>query len=118
MTEGKTGEQEAQKDYEAMLQDSKEKRATDAQSMADKASVKADTEAALQQHTASKMAAEKEHMATLQYDMMLHTECDWLLENFDMRREARTNEIDSLKKAKDVLSGADFSLLEKHSKHQ
>jgi len=39
----------------------------------------------------------------------LHGECDWLLKYFDVRKEARTGEIDSLKKAKDVLNGADYS---------
>jgi len=57
------------------------------------------------------------HKATLKalmgvdkYIMDLHGECDWLLKYFDVRHEARTNEIDSLKKAKDVLNGADYSL--------
>merc|ERR1712194_682229 len=58
-----------------------------------------------------------EHKATLKalmgvdkYITDLHGECDWLLKYFDVRAEARTNEIESLKKAKDVLNGADYSL--------
>jgi len=39
----------------------------------------------------------------------LHAECDFLLKYFDMRKEARANEIDALGKAKDVLNGADYS---------
>jgi len=34
-------------------------------------------------------------------------ECDWLLSNFQVRKEARSEEIDALKNAKAVLSGAD-----------
>ena len=37
---------------------------------------------------------------------------DWLVKNFDNRQAARTGEIDALGKAKAVLSGADFSLVQ------
>merc|ERR1719161_2817792 len=46
-----------------------------------------------------------------EYVASLHGECDWLLQNFDKRKEARSNEIDAIKKAKAVLSGADFTAL-------
>lgn len=55
-------------------------------------------------------------MATEEYIGSLHAECDWLLKFFDMRKEARTGEMDSLTKAKAVLSGADFSLVQTKSK--
>merc|ERR1712238_36457 len=42
----------------------------------------------------------------------LHAECDWLLKYFDARKEARAGEVDSLTKAKAVLSGADYSLVQ------
>merc|ERR1719440_2551524 len=42
----------------------------------------------------------------------LHGECDWLLKNFDARKAARAGEIESLSKAKDVLAGADYSLVQ------
>jgi len=51
-------------------------------------------------------------MATMKYIQSLHSECDWLMKYFDVRKEARAAEIDSLVKAKAVLSGADFSLLQ------
>jgi len=53
-----------------------------------------------------------ELLATLKYIQSLHTECDWLIKYFDVRKEARTGEIDALVKAKAVLSGADYSLLQ------
>ena len=41
---------------------------------------------------------------------------DFLLENFEVHKEARSGEIDAIGKAKAVLSGADYSLLQvKHS---
>merc|ERR1712107_197488 len=44
---------------------------------------------------------------------MGHSECDWLLQNYDLRKDARANEADQLKEAKAILSGADFSLMQK-----
>jgi hypothetical protein len=112
MTEGTTAEKEAQKDYETMMADSAAKRAEDSKTLASKVETKAATEVALQEHEAAAKAAAAEHMATLEYDASLHAECDWLLKYFDVRKEARDGEIDSLKRAKDVLSGADYSLVQ------
>merc|ERR1719352_1245854 len=95
------------------MRDSAEKRANDAKSIEDKESAKADLEATLVSSKEEKTAKMKEAMATAQYLSTLHGECDWLLTNFDTRKEARTGEIESLKKAKAVLSGADFSLLQR-----
>jgi len=112
MTEAETEEKDAQADYEQMTKDSAAKRATDSKSLSDKMSAKADTEAALQAHQEDKVSAGKELMATTQYISSLHAECDWLVKYYDMRKEARSSEIDALGKAKAVLSGADFSLMQ------
>jgi len=44
-----------------------------------------------------------------QYIIQLHGSCDFLVSNFDLRKAARSNELESLANAKAVLSGADFS---------
>merc|ERR1719161_3095520 len=115
MSEGTTAEKEAQKDYETMMADSAAKRTEDSATLASKIATKADTEGALADHEAAHKAATKELMATMEYDASLHAECDWLLKYFDMRKEARAGEVDSLKRAKDVLSGADYSLMQTKS---
>jgi len=47
--------------------------------------------------------------ATLEgYIADLHQSCDFILGNFEVRREARTAEQESLVNAKAVLSGSDF----------
>ena len=51
-------------------------------------------------------------MPFCRYIAQLHGSCDFLLENFDVRREARSGEIDAIKKAKAVLSGADYSFVQ------
>merc|ERR1719331_1661534 len=112
MTEAKTTEKDSQADYEQAMSDSAEKRATDSKTLADKTKAKADTTADMEAHTEEKAATTKTLMATLEYIQSLHAECDWLLQYFEVRKEARTGEIDSLKNAKAVLSGADFSLVE------
>merc|ERR1740138_489868 len=68
MTEGTTGEKEAQKDYETMMMDSAEKRTSDSKTLSAKVQTKADTETSLQEHEAAHAAATAEHMATLEYD--------------------------------------------------
>mmetsp|Transcript_40448 Transcript_40448/g.104650 ORF Transcript_40448/g.104650 Transcript_40448/m.104650 type:complete len:730 (-) Transcript_40448:117-2306(-) len=112
LTEAEAEEKEAQKDYEAMMSDSADKRAQDAKSLTGKESSKADLDAQLQEHGATLKATTSELMATDKYISSLHAECDWLMQYFDVRKAARTDEIDSLGKAKDVLSGADYALLQ------
>jgi len=112
MTEAKTTEKDAQGDYEQAMKDSAEKRATDSKTLADKQKAKAETTSDMEANTEEKAATTKTLMATLEYIQSLHAECDWLLQYFEVRKEARTGEIDSLKNAKAVLSGADFSLVE------
>merc|ERR1719405_472311 len=90
------------------MKTSAEKRVSDTKSLTEKES----TKASLEEELANKKDTEKELMATLEYISSLHAECDWLLKYFDMRKDARASEIDALGKAKAVLSGADFSLLE------
>merc|ERR1712008_178157 len=112
MTEAKTEEKDAQADYETTMRDSGEKRVADSKSLADKQATKADTEKALADLGTEKKDTVGELFATLKYIQSLHTECDWLMKYFEMRKTARTGEIDSLVKAKAVLSGADYSLLQ------
>merc|ERR1712032_984917 len=107
-----------QAEYEEMIKDSAAKRASDSPPLTDKEAAKADTEAnllKLKDDTKSKMTENMETMETLKD---LHLDCDWLLQNFEVRKEARAGEVDALKKAKAVLSGVDYSLLQTASIHR
>jgi len=115
LTESETEEKLAQEEYEELMADSSEKRSADSKSLADKESLKADTADNLVQLGEEHKSTVKELMATEQYISQLHAECDWLIQYFDVRKEARTGEIDSLGKAKAVLSGADFSFIQTRS---
>jgi septal ring factor EnvC (AmiA/AmiB activator) len=112
MQEAEVMEKDSQKDYETIMADAASKRATDAKSITEKEGAKATTEGELEQEKDKKTASTKELLATVDYIQSLHSECDWLLQNFDARKEARDSEVEALKNAKAVLNGADYSLLQ------
>merc|ERR1719364_230812 len=112
MTEAETTEKNAQKEYEKFMSDAATKRAADSKDLTDKEGYKAEAESDLETAKEGKTAKVKELMATEQYISSLHAECDWLLSNFDVRKEARAGEVEALKNAKAVLSGADFSFVQ------
>merc|ERR1719305_2157133 len=105
-------EKDGQKDYESFMSDSSEKRAIDSKAIVDKETAKAETETQLQGAIENKKSTTIEAMETAKYIGGLHQECDWLLTNYDARKSARSGEIDALGKAKAVLSGADYSLVQ------
>merc|ERR1719229_410431 len=100
MTEAKTVEKDSQEDYEQMIKNSAAKRADDSKALANKEATLADLQASLQSSTENKGSTTKELGATLQYIASLHSECDWLIQYFDVRKSARDDEIDALGKAK------------------
>merc|ERR550537_493193 len=112
MTEAEVEEKDAQKDYEKLMMDSSAVRAGDSKLITEKTAAKAEMETELQAAKDTKAADVETLTATKDYIQSLHTECDWLLENYDVRKEARASEVDALKKAKAILSGADFSLMQ------
>merc|ERR1719375_2008959 len=103
-------EKDAQAEYEQMVTDAAAKRAADTKSIAEKESAKAELEAEVIALEDAKKSHSDELMATKQYIAELHADCDWLIANYEGRKEARANEVDALKNAKAVLSGADYSL--------
>merc|ERR1719335_627568 len=102
-------EKTAQKDYAELMADSQETRAGDTKALTGKKTTKAETETSLMaaKETRSATATDLKQIATVIQD--LHAACDFIMQNFDLRKEARTNEIEGLKNAKAVLAGASFS---------
>jgi len=109
-TEMTVTEKDAQKDYEKFMADSAEKRAMDSKAITDKEASVAALEEELETNKAALKDKQMALMSTEKAIMELHQECDWLLEKFQLRKDARAGEVEALKKAKDVLSGADYSL--------
>jgi len=108
ITEMETEEKDSQADYEALLKDASEKRALDSKALADKEGAKSELEAALLKDTES-LKSQKDDLAMTEKEIAgLHGSCDWLLQNYELRKQARASEADALQKAKAVLSGADY----------
>merc|ERR1719316_2573552 len=108
-TEAKHEEETAQKDYEALMADSQAGRADKAGSITSKEAAKADLDVNTENAKEKLTSQQAELMNTNQYIATLHGECDFIVANYDMRKAARENEVESLKNAKAVLSGADFA---------
>jgi chromosome segregation ATPase len=93
----------AQREYEEYLELSKERRAWDVKAVANKGGVKAELEAALQRDMADKKSSTQKLLQTSEELKNLHINCDWLLQNYEVRRQARADERDSLHQAQAVL---------------
>jgi hypothetical protein len=99
-------EKTAQDDYAKLMAESKESRAQSAKGLTDKTAAKAELESKLVVERETHAANSKALIAIGKVISDLHGSCDFIVENYDMRKEARASEIDSLKNAKAVLSGA------------
>merc|ERR1719208_728295 len=109
MQEADVNEKDAQKDYETLMAQAAKKRAEDSKASTNKAAAKAEEEEMLGAEKDKKGKNTHALMGVIEEIKNLHGECDWLIQYWGARKEARTGEIESLGKAKAVLSGADFS---------
>jgi len=103
-------EKTAQKDYAELMSDSQATRAQDVKSITDKEAAKAELEGKLVTAKQTRAATMDDLNSVQAMIQDLHKSCDFLMSNFDLRKESRTDEIESLKNAKAVLSGANFAL--------
>merc|ERR1719409_2551510 len=85
MTEATAEEKDAQGDYEQFMSDSTDKRAEDSKTLLDKEGAKAEAETELENSKGAKKSAEKDLEAVVGMIRDLHADCDFILENFDLR---------------------------------
>lgn len=99
-------EKDAQKDYEKMVFDAREKRESEFQSMGTKEGTRATKQEDLM--VTNEKLKLKEQLKKENDELLagLHKECDWLLEYHGARVQARNAEIEALVKAKAVFSGS------------
>merc|ERR1719473_763518 len=114
--ENEMDEQTAQANYEKLMADAKATLQSDSKSITDKQSAAAELEAKKQADAEEHSSKSNELVSTKELISATHGQCDFLMNNFDVRKTARSNEIDALRKGKAVLSGAGFSLLQKNNK--
>merc|ERR1719498_112097 len=102
-------EETAQKDYERLMAESQTTREQSVESITSKEAAKADLDTKIEATKEAKSGQEAELSNIKNTIAQLHANCDFLLENYHLRKTARANEVESLKKAKSVLSGASFA---------
>merc|ERR1719243_185676 len=108
IVEAEHEESTAQSDYERLMSDSQSQREKSVESITSKEMAKAELDTKIA-NTKEALASQKAELTNVeQYIADLHAKCDFILENFDMRKAARENEVEGLKNAKSVLSGANF----------
>merc|ERR1719408_67918 len=108
ITEAEHEEKTAQTDYERLMSESKESRASMGDSMTSKEVAKADLDSKIEATKEKKTSLDTQLASLKQTMAQLHADCDFLIENFDLRKTARAAEVEGLQNAKSVLSGANF----------
>jgi len=109
MTAAKHEEETSQSDYERLMADSQASRAQNVESITSKEAAKADLDMTVENTKQQKTSQETELTNVKGYIAQLHANCDFLIDNYDLRKAARENEAESLQNAKSVLSGANFA---------
>jgi len=105
-------ENSAQSAYESFAKKTAEGIAAKQKELNDKAVDKAKAEGNFVQARESKEGTGRELKGLADSLKQLHDSCDFLLKNFDLREQSREEEMDSLKQAKAILSGAKFVQLD------
>merc|ERR1712079_924358 len=101
-------EEDAQKAYEDFVKETNASIETKSKEIVNKSDEKAKAETDLVETKEAKEAAMLELEQLSNYNAELHQSCDFVLKNFDIRQTARDEEIEALKQAKAILSGAKF----------
>jgi len=107
--EAKRGEQDAQEAYESFLKETRRSvdKKTKARVDSEENKAKKEVERSDALGTSASLQAELESLQAEELD--LHKSCDFVVKNFDLRQEARGQEIDALRQAKAILSGSNFA---------
>merc|ERR1719155_418211 len=101
-------EEDAQKAYEEFVKDTNASIEEKSKDIVNKSESKAKAESDLVEAKENKEAVMLELEQLSNYNAELHSSCDFIMKNFDLRQTARDEEIEALKQAKAILSGAKF----------
>merc|ERR1719159_2170259 len=104
-------EEDAQTAYVEFVKDTNDSIEEKSKDIVNKSELKAVAEADKTEAEEAKenVMLESEQLSNEEAD--LHKSCDFIVKNFDIRQTARDEEIEALKQAKAILSGAKFSEL-------
>jgi len=101
-------EEDAQKMYEDFVKETNSGVTTKSKDIVDKSSDKGKSETDLVQTTEERDSAVAELEELANAKQGLHDACDFVMKNFEIRQTARDQEVEALKEAKAILSGAKF----------
>merc|ERR1719343_1911668 len=101
-------EEDAQKAYEDFVKETNASIEAKSKEIVNKSELKAKAEGELVETKEAKEAVMLELEQLSNYNAELHQSCDFVMKNFDIRQTARDEEIEALKQAKAILSGAKF----------
>jgi len=104
--ESRKGENQAQSQYEALLADTNGSVKALQKEIAFKTGTKAEATKEKSETESDLMSTNEELDGLEKYKGELHSDCDYLVKNFNVRQEARAQEVEALKQAKQILSGA------------
>jgi chromosome segregation ATPase len=102
-------EEDAQKSYEDFVKETNASIEEKSKAIVNKSEEKAKSETDLTQSNEDKESVMLELEQLSNYNAELHQSCDFVMKNFEIRQTARDEEIEALKQAKAILSGADFN---------
>ena len=102
-------EEDSQKAYEDFVKETNASIETKTKEIINKTEEKAKAETDLNQANEDKEAVLLELEQLSNYNAELHQSCDFVMKNFEIRQTGRDEEIEALKQAKAILSGADFN---------
>mmetsp|Transcript_78743 Transcript_78743/g.172637 ORF Transcript_78743/g.172637 Transcript_78743/m.172637 type:complete len:698 (-) Transcript_78743:122-2215(-) len=101
-------EEDAQKAYEDFVKETNASIEAKSKDIVEKSEVKARAEGDLVETKEAKEAVILELEQLSNYNAQLHQSCDFVLKNFELRQTARDEEVEALRQAKAILSGAKF----------
>jgi len=102
-------ESDSQKAYEAFVKDTNASVEEKTRDITNKSDEKAKAEQDKTSAEEAKEAAMNEQQMNKNEEADLHKSCDFTLKNFDIRQAARDQEVEALRQAKAILSGAKFT---------
>merc|ERR1712066_360574 len=101
-------EEDAQKAYEDFVKETNASIEAKSKEIVNKSELKAKAETDLVETKEAKEAVMLELEQLSNYNAQLHQSCDFVLKNFELRQTARDEEVEALRQAKAILSGAKF----------
>jgi len=101
-------EEDAQTAYEDFVKETNASIKAKSKEIVNKSDEKAKAEADLVETKEGIEGVKKEMEQLDEYRIELHSSCDFVMKNFDLRQTSRDEELEALKQAKAILSGAKF----------